>query len=325
MELVRQERSAVIERPDAQALMAGPLGTWLAGQSESRALAKAKSRKYTFYGLVSGASLGVFVLILFRDFETGMGVGFGCFGIGSYLAHQARKQVTDRIKGQINGEIARALQVDYAMAVADSSLFDRAKAFDMFPSHDDEEFEDEWCDLVREPSFRLHEVKLTEEQDSGNNRRTETVFRGPILSVGFARKFIGTTLITREGRYRSIFGFQKDRVTIGGVEMSRVSMVDPRFEDEFTVWSDDGVEAHYLVHPEYAERLLAVESAYRGRNLRALFHGGELLIVIETGDQFESGSLEASDDARLLKATIEQFTTLVELGQRLNERPRPGF
>jgi hypothetical protein len=315
----------VIERPDAQALMAGPLGTWLAGQSEARATAKAKSRKYTFYGVVAGASLGLFVLILFRDIEAGLGVGFGCFAIGSAFAYQARKEVTDRIKGQINGEIARALQVDYAMAVADRSLFERARAFDLFPSHDDESFEDEWCDLVREPSLRLHEVKLTEEQGSGKSRRTVTVFRGPILSVGFARKFIGTTLITRENRYRSFFGFQKDKITVGGVEMSRVSLVDPRFEDTFTIWSDDGVEAHYLVHPEYAERLLAVESAYRGKNLRALFHGGELLIVIETDDQFESGSLEACHDMRLLEATIEQFTSLVVLGHRLNERPRAGF
>lgn len=312
----------MIERPDAQALMAGPLGQWLSGQSEARDTAKAKSRKYTFYGMVAGASLGLFVLILFRDIEAGLGVGFGCFGIGSYMAYQARKEVTDRIKGQINGEIARALQVEYAMAVADRSLFDRARAFDMFPGFDNEKFEDEWCDLARTPSLRLHEVKLTQEQGSGKSRRTVTVFRGPILSVGFNRRFIGTTLITREDRYRSFFGFQKDRITINGVALDRVSMVDPRFEDTFTVWSDDGVEAHYLVHPEYAERLLAVESAYHGRNLRALFHGGELLIVIETDDQFESGSLESSDDARLLEATIAQFTALAELGQRLNERPR---
>lgn len=314
----------MIERPDAQALLAGPLGKWLSGQSESRALAKKKSRKYTFYGLVAGASLGLFVLILFGDIEAGMGVGFGCFGIGSGFAYKARKQVTDRIKGQINGEIARALKVEFAVTVADRSLFDRARAFELFPSHDNEHFEDEWCDLVREPGFRLHEVKLTEQQGSGKSRRTVTVFSGPILSVSFARRFIGTTIITREDKYRSFLGFRKDKVTINGTEMSRVSMVDPRFEETFTVWSDDGVEAHYLVHPEYAERLLAVESAYHGKNLRALFHGGELLIVIEADNQFESGSLEATDDARLLEATIHQFTTLVELGQKLNERPRAG-
>jgi hypothetical protein len=315
----------VIERPDAQALMAGPLGEWLAGQAGARAEAKEKSRKYTFYGIVGAASLGLFVLILFRDVEAAMGAAMVCFGIGSYMAYQARKQVTDRIKGQINGEIARALQVDYAMAVADRSLFERAMAFDLFPGHDNEHFEDEWCDVVRKPGFRLHEVKLTEERGSGKSRRTVTVFRGPLLSVEFNRRFIGTTLVTREDRYRGFFGGKKDSITINGTVMDRVSMVDPRFEDTFTVWSDDGVEARYLVHPEYVERLMAVESAWHGRNLRALFHGGELLIVIETDDQFESGSLEASDDVRLLEATIEQFTALAELGRRLNERPRATF
>jgi hypothetical protein len=315
----------VIERPDAQALMAGPLGTWLSGQSEARATAKAKSRKYTFYGAVAGLSLGLLVLFVFGDIEAGFWVGFGCFGLGSVLAYQVRKEVTDRIKGQINREIARTLEVEYAMVVADRSLFDRARAFDLFPSHDDETFEDEWCDLKRQPSLRLHEVTLTEQRGSGKNRRTVTVFRGPILSVAFARKFTGTTLVTREDRYRSLFGFQREKITLNGVAMEPVSMVDPRFEDTFTVWSSDGVEARYLVHPEYVERLMAVESAYRGRNLRALFHGGELLIVIETDNQFESGSLEASDDTRLLQATIAQFTALAELGRRLNERPRATF
>ncbi|MBM3595868.1 MAG: hypothetical protein FJX31_08885 [Alphaproteobacteria bacterium] len=99
----------MIERPDAQDLMAGPLGQWLSGQAEACAEVKEKSRKYTFYGLVGAASLGLFVLILFRDLEAAIGAEMVCFDIGSWLAYQARKEVTDRTKGQINGEIARAL------------------------------------------------------------------------------------------------------------------------------------------------------------------------------------------------------------------------
>ena len=96
-------------------------------------------------------------------------------------------------------------------------------------------------------------------------------------------------------------------------------------EDMFSIWSSDGVEARYLVHPEYVERLVAVEQAYAGQNIRALFHGGELLIVLESGDMFESGSLDATDDRALLDRTIHQFATLADLAARLNERPRAGF
>ena len=102
-------------------------------------------------------------------------------------------------------------------------------------------------------------------------------------------------------------------------------MADPRFEDAFTVWSNDQVEARYLVHPEYMERLVAVEQAFAGDNLRALFREGQLLIVLESGNMFESGSLDAEDDRRLLERTIAQFAALADLAAQLNERERPGF
>jgi len=39
------------------------------------------------------------------------------------------------------------------MAVTDRTLFERAMAFDLFPSQDNEHFEDEWCYLVRKRGF----------------------------------------------------------------------------------------------------------------------------------------------------------------------------
>ena len=93
----------------------------------------------------------------------------------------------------------------------------------------------------------------------------------------------------------------------------------------FTVWSNDQVEARYLVHPEYMERLVAIEQAFSGDNIRALFREGELLIVMESGNMFESGSLDAEDDRHLLERTIAQFGALADLAARLNERARPGL
>ena len=141
----------------------------------------------------------------------------------------------------------------------------------------------------------------------------------------FNRKFLGTTLVERERHRRSWFGALKESIKLGGIELARIDMVDPRFENAFAVWSNDGVEARYLVHPEYVERLIAVEQAYAGEKIRALFHEGDLLIALESGDMFESGSLDASDDRSLLERTIAQFTSLADLADRLNERPRAGI
>ena len=312
----------MIERPDAAALMAGPLGQWLAGQEAARTDARDKSARYTRNGVIGAAVLGLGALVLFRSIDAAMFGAMVPFGIGTFMAVQARKKVTDAIKGQINGAIASALGLEYDMAVTDRGAFDQAKVFSLLPDHDNDTLEDEWSGALGAQRFRLHEARLTQERGSGKSRRTVTVFEGTIMVISFGRRFLGNTLVERDQSRRSWFGTLKEAIELGGIQMQRIDMVDPRFEDTFTVWSNDPVEAHYLVHPEYVERLTHVEQSFAGKDIRALFSGGELLIVLETGNMFESGSLEASDDRDLLERTIDQFEALAALAAKLNERPR---
>jgi hypothetical protein len=198
-------------------------------------------------------------------------------------------------------------------------------AFELVPGYDSSSFEDLWWGTLGSQPFTLHEARLTETRGSGKHRRTVVVFSGSIMTVGFSRPFQGTTLIEREKRHRGFFGGTRESIELNGVTLNQVAMVDPRFEDAFSVWSNDGVEARYLVHPDYAERLIAVEQAYAGNNIRALFHDGDLLLVLESGDMFESGSLDADRDRALLERTVNQFTALAELAAKLNERERASF
>ena len=187
-------------------------------------------------------------------------------------------------------------------------------------------FQDLWWGLVGGRPFTLHEAKLTEQRGSGKSRRTVTVFEGSILAIGFTRRFNGTTLIEPDGdRRKFLIGAEKEQVGIGGEQLERIDLTDPRFEERFTVWSNDQVESRYLVHPEYVERLLAVEAAFAGKDIRALFRDGDLLITLETGDLFESGCLEPGEDRALLERSIAQFASLAELATRLNERERMTF
>lgn len=51
-------------------------------------------------------------------------------------------------------------------------------------------------------------------------------------------------------------------------------MVHPDFEDAFTVFTTDQTEARYLVHPTYIERLIALENAFQGKDIKTLFKDG---------------------------------------------------
>ena len=313
----------MIERPDADALMAGPLGQWLAAQDALREEARAKAAKWQKRGIIAACAMAVVVALvtggdIWRALQFGFFTGVAGFGVAGWV----KRPVIARIKGGINQAIAQTLDLEFSAQVIPGQQFELARAFEMLPSYDNSRFEDMWSGVLGQRPFVLHECRLTEQRGSGKNRRTVTVFEGSLMQIGFARAFHGVTLVERDSKHRGFFGGEKDSISLAGLQLDRAAMVDPRFEGEFSVWTTDQTEARYLVHPEYVERLQAVEQAFAGQNIRALFKGGELLLALESGDLFESGSLDANRDRALLEQTIAQFTTLADLAARLNERPR---
>ena len=306
--------------------MAGALGSWLEGQNAERAAVKAKVRRIWMLAIAAACAVAVAVTLLGDNIGAGMQFGFftglAGFGIGEWV----KRPLINRLKGGINGAIAKALELDYVVEVEPGSAFERACQFQLLPSYDNALCADGWHGNLGGRAFAMHEAKLTETRGTGKSRRTVTVFEGQVLTIGFNRQFTSTTVLEPNAQRRKFFiGAEKEQVTIGGVTLERVDMTNPQFEERFTLWSNDQVEARYLVHPEYLERLLAVEQAFAGEDIRALFQDGELLVTLKTGDLFESGSLDSSDDRRLLETAIAQFGSLADLATQLNEKPRMTF
>lgn len=243
-------------------------------------------------------------------------------GLGQGWAASVRKPVITAIKQQMNARIAAALDCDFLADDEPGPEFQLSLDHDLLPSHDRAEHEDFWRGAIGSLPFSLHEAHLREWQGSGKSRKLVTVFRGAIINIGFARRFHGVTLVERQGGHMTFFGL-RNSIELGGVTLSLVKMADPRFEDDFSIWSSDAVEAHYLVHPAYVQRLIELERKFVGQKIRTLFHGGQLIIVIEADDDmFESGSLDADQDQMRMEETIGQFVTLSNLATELNERPR---
>jgi hypothetical protein len=315
----------MIERPDADALLAGPLGDWLEGQSSLRERTRERMKNWGYIAIGAAMLLAFVIVVKGGPVVLALQLSFGLGAAGFALTEWIKRPVVTRIKGEINAAIGASLGLSYAVAVPDRRDFETAREFGMLPGFDKAALEDAWWGEVGGRPFRLHEAKLTERRGSGKSRRTVTTFQGVIMSVGFARNFTGTTLIERDGRHKSLlslFGREKMEIKAGGVTLSRMDTVDPTFDQLFDVWTNDQVEAHYLIHPQYVERLVALERAFGAKNLAALFRGGELLVLFESGNQFESGSLDSGDDRRLLDQAIGQFAALADVAVRLNERAR---
>lgn len=312
-----------MDYPSAQALMSGPLGGWLGDQAAVRAEAKRKARgrvKLAAMVLVP-ACLAMFVLLP-ADWDGKFGLAFfvaaGAWGWSQLPVIKAVRDVKDGI----NDAIARSLGMTYAQSCKAGEEFALARAFGLLPGCDREVFQDRWDGAVDGHAFSLHEAHLMDREGSGNNRRWVTRFRGTVMRIAFAQTFHGTTLLAREGRFRRWFGGRKDSIELGGLMLDTAPMVSPEFEDVFDVYTTDQTEARWIVHPTYIERLVAIEEAFAGEDIAALFTGGAVVIVLRSGDLFESGSIDPAEDQAKLEATIAQFQRLADLALDLNAARR---
>ncbi|WP_230279002.1 DUF3137 domain-containing protein [Croceicoccus sp. Ery15] len=314
----------MIELPQAQSLMAGPLGGWLQQQKDMRSEAQAESHRRMWKAAIVLGPVLIFAWIAIpapmqlKAVVTGM-VFIAATAWTRRPIAEARKSVKDGI----NRAIAQSLGLSFTIDSLPGTGFRRAKALGMVPRHDRARFEDHWSGEIAGHHFELHEAKLEEKRGSGKNRRWVTVFRGAIITMQYGRGIHSRTLLLREGKHRGFFGGRKDAVKLDGERFESVPIVHPEFEDAFDAWTTDPVEARYLIHPSYVERLLEIENSFAGKDICALFDGrherGDLVIAVKTGNMFESGHMNAAMDEQMVARTIEQFGTLARLAETMNE------
>ncbi|APE28962.1 DUF3137 domain-containing protein [Aurantiacibacter gangjinensis] len=312
----------MIERPDVDALMAGELGQFLGQQVQVREDAKAKrSSRWTWSAVILLPILSFLWFAPIGDFRFFIAFAFiaGAYGWGQLPVIQAKNQT----KEGINSAIAGALGLDYARECEPGHGFDRAKRHKMFPSFDKSSVEDLWCGDMAGHAFTLREVLLEEQRGSGKNRRWVKVFRGPVITIGGARDFLGTHLLERSGKHRK-FGFfgEKDELKVDGQVLQRADMVHPDFEDAFTLFTTDQVEARYIVHPTYIEELIAIEVAFNGQDIATLFKDSELTIILKTENMFESGNLDHTRDREMVEMATSQFMAMADLCRAINAQGR---
>ncbi len=162
---------------------------------------------------------------------------------------------------------------------------DSLKPSGIIPSYDDEYTEDSVRGAYKGVDLELTEAKMTETRGSGKNRHTVTVFRGMFVLFNVHKSFDGKTIIkTDKGAIANWFG---DKFS----SLENVDLEDPVFEKKFEVYSDDQVEARYLLTPSFMQRLLDLTGLLGGTKVQASFYDNRLLLMISSREnRFETGS-----------------------------------
>ena len=310
-----------------QGLWRETLEPWLAGLEAERKSSVTQFLVWMIGGALLGIAVGAYFYarggeIIFLPFCAFFGGVAGTL-IGGRRLSRLRKSV----KSELNSKIAEACQLSYALKPLAPARFDTFKGYGLLPSYTRCAFEDHFSGERLGCDFELYEAHLEQRRSNGKSSHYVTVFRGVLIRINFPRKVEGVTVIARDaGMFNGLAALGR---SFGSKKLERIGLVDPKFEKAFEVYGTDQVLARYMLNPAFMERLLALETALKGKNVRAAFdeHSGqgELLIAAETGNQFEAGSMfkPLADEARI-KTIIEDLTRVISIIENLVKPPELG-
>jgi hypothetical protein len=228
--------------------------------------------RHVIIGVVLGIVAAIVVATLSHDSDGVFDIALMVGGVVAGLAWLPLSRFEKRCKTETLTALADALKLEYRCDGFPPPSIDVLRDLALLDRWDDAKYEDLWTGHLRGSAFTLYEARQT--RGAGKNRRT--TFSGQVIRIAFPKKFLGVTVVNRDNVRR----FRKDGFEKVGLESSE-------FERIFEVYGTDQVEARFLVHPVFMERLIGVEAATRGRNIRCAFLEGDLLVAIEGGNLFE--------------------------------------
>lgn len=226
---------------------------------------------------------------------------------GEHLLTQFSKEA----KSLIVLPIAEQLGVQFTADPGPVGSISRHKEVGVVPGWDRAKYEDLIAGVRREVNFELFEAHLEERRtttDSKGRTRTTwvTVFKGQCLRLDFHKTFYGRTLVTRDAGFFNRFG--------GGGKMQRAGLEDPTFEKIFEVYTTDQVESRYLLTPDLMQKLVDLETTFKGGKLKACFDQGEMFITVQGGNLFEPGSMfKPLDSPDRVKELLSDFNAVFNI------------
>lgn len=144
---------------------------------------------------------------------------------------------------------------------------------------------------------------------TGIGKNGTTVFGGVTIKLDMNKKFKGHTLLWVNNFFHVS--------PVAGLRHTELE--DVGFEKRYDVYTDDEVEARYILTPVFMERLRDIKVAFNCQDVRCAFHNDKLIIAMSTTqDLFSIGSLiKPNSDPEQFQELCEQFLSILRLIEHL--------
>lgn len=205
---------------------------------------------------------------------------------------------------------------DYQEKIPDTYLKNSA----LFKEYNSSTGDDYFIGTYADVKITISEEKLQHiSRDYRNLEIKKNIFTGICILFEMNKNFSGHTVVLKDHGVLNVFH------KIPGLQ--KVILEDSGFERYFEVYSDDQIEARYLLTTGFMERILHLRDLYDGKSIQMCFNNNQLLLAIPTTqNMFEANSFFRSNiNRRKIDTVFEQFYTIFSIVKLLKLNQKIGM
>ena len=245
-------------------------------------------------------------------------ISVGIIGVIIVFIYSSINKYKTSIKGKIFPRILE-FAGDFVYKPNYSAPFAQYKKYDILPPFDPPvSFSEDYVKgTYNNVNIEFFEARLMR---GAHFKGKKAVFNGVIAKISVNKKFSSKTVIRPD---KGSFGdWVSGRKLPENQEVVRLE--DPKFDKLFNVYSNDQIEARYLLTTTFMERLIEVEKAFGSQKIECSFYKQSLVMVIHLiKDWFEPGPIteieDFRDDSKKLLADINSIFNICDTLQMDSE------
>lgn len=172
---------------------------------------------------------------------------------------------------------------------------------DVIPYFSASSYDDCFVGKYEDVNYDIMESTFT----AGFGKNKRTVFCGVIIKLDMNKNFVGKTIIRPDKLFHAS----------PSSALRHTTLEDVTFEKKFDVFTDDEVEARYLITPSFMERLNNIKVAFSADNISCSFYEKYFLLALHTSkDLFSLCSLtKPVNDGKQFFTVFEEILSIIKL------------
>lgn len=273
----------------------------------SPGLSKYESERLRQFGYTRAVKIAALIIILVLVFLTkqiDIGLilficciaGAVCFGLKKKFENEIKQKIMPYVCKCLGDLKWKYAQCSFEQLLCKSGIIDRYNSVS---------YDDSFTGIYKDINYEICETSFYYKTGTGKNSSTRTVFKGVMIKLDMNKSFTGNTVIRPDTLKHAS----------PAANLKHTTLEDVVFEKKFDVFTDDEVEARYLITPSFMERLNNMKTAFSADRVSCAFYDKYLLVGLHTSkDLFSICSLkEPVNDGKQFFTMFEEILSIIKL------------